>query len=164
MAPSLMRRMACFVYEAMILFGIGLIPGLIGAIFVAQTGHRHPWQSDDALRVYAFVVYGIYFVWFWSARGQTLPMQTWHIRVETREGGRLSQARALLRYVACWVWIAPPALLATALHWPPWQSLGAVAVWIAAYAALALLHPQRQFWHDVLCRTRLMSVRPVQPR
>lgn len=150
--------MACFVYEAMILFGIGLIPGLIGAIFVAQTGHRHPWQSDAALRVYAFVIYGIYFVWFWSYRGQTLPMQTWHIRIESREGAPLSQARALLRYVACWVWIAPPALLAAALHWTPWQSLGAVAGWIVVYAALALLHPQRQFWHDALCHTRLVAV------
>ena len=155
--------MACFVYEALILFGIGLIPGLIGAMFMAQSGQRHPWQSADALRLYAFVIYGIYFVWFWSVRGQTLPMQTWHIRVETRAGALLGQGRALARYLACWVWIAPPAVLASSLRWSPWQSLGAVAVWIALYAALALLHPQRQFWHDALCRTRLVSSRPPQP-
>ena len=155
--------MACFVYEAMILFGIGLIPGLIGALFVAQTGHRHPWQSVDAVRIYAFIIYGIYFVWFWSARGQTLPMQTWHIRLESREGSLLGQAHALLRYCACWVWIAPPALLAAVLNWTPWQSLSAVALWIVVYAALALVQPQRQFWHDVLCRTRLVSYRPQKP-
>jgi uncharacterized RDD family membrane protein YckC len=155
--------MACFVYEAMILFGIGLIPGLIGAIFSAQTGHRHPFQSDTALRLYAFVIFGIYFVWFWSARGQTLPMQTWHIRLETEQGTLLSQRRAAARYVACWVWIAPPALLAAGLGWSPWQSLAAVAAWIAAYACLALLHPRRQFWHDALCRTRLVPQAP-QPR
>ena len=151
--------MACFVYEAMILFGIGLVPGLIGAIFTAQTGHRNPLQSDAALRLLAFAIYGIYFVWFWSRSGQTLPMQTWHIRVETREGALLSQGRALLRYVACWVWIVPGALLASALHWGPWQSLGAVGVWVVVYAALSRLHPQRQFWHDALCRTRLVSFR-----
>ncbi|MEP7058307.1 MAG: RDD family protein [Caldimonas sp.] len=160
MAPSLRRRMACFVYEAMILFGIGLIPGLVGAIFVAQTSHRHPWQSDAALRVFAFVVYGIYFVWFWSTRGQTLPMQTWHIRVETRTGVLPGQGHALLRYLACWVWIAPAALVASLLGWTPWQSLGGVAAWIAIYALSALLHPQRQFWHDALCRTRLSPYRP----
>ena len=73
-APSLRRRMACFVYEGMMLFGIGLIPGAIGALFVALTGHAHPLQSEAALRVIAFVIYGIYFTWFWSRRGQTLPM------------------------------------------------------------------------------------------
>jgi len=161
LAPSLTRRMACFVYEAMILFGIGLVPGAIGAVFTAQTGHRDILQSDTALRVIAFGIYGIYFVWFWSRSGQTLPMQTWHIRVETSDGALLGQRRALLRYVACWVWIVPGALLASALHWGPWQSLGAVAAWIVIYALLSRLHPQRQFWHDALCRTRLVTFRPV---
>ena len=156
--------MACFVYEAMILFGIGLVPGLIGALFAAQTGHRDALQSDTVLRVFAFVVYGIYFVWFWSRTGQTLPMQTWHIRVETRDGVLLSQGRALLRYVACWIWIVPGALVASTLHWGPWQTLGAVAVWIVIYAALSRLHPQRQFWHDALCRTRLVSFRAAAKR
>ncbi|MDQ6679941.1 MAG: RDD family protein [Pseudomonadota bacterium] len=155
-----MRRMACFVYEAMVLFGIGLIPGLIGALFVSHSVNARPWQTEAALRVCAFVIYGLYFVWFWSVRGQTLPMQTWHIRLETREARPLGPRRALLRYIACWVWIAPPALLATALHWTPWQSLGAIAVWIIVYAASARLNPQRQFWHDALCRTRLVSYRP----
>ena len=50
MAPSLKRRMASFVYEGLLLFGIGLIPGAIGALFVALTGHQHPLQSDSALR------------------------------------------------------------------------------------------------------------------
>jgi uncharacterized RDD family membrane protein YckC len=152
--------MACFVYESMILFGIGLVPGALGALFAAQTGHRDPLQSDAVLQAFAFVIYGIYFVWFWSRRGQTLPMQTWHIRVETLEGELLSQARALARYVACWIWIVPAALLASVTHWSPWQALGALAAWIAVYAALARLHPQRQFWHDALCRTRLVSYRP----
>ena len=155
--------MACFVYEALLLFGIGLIPGLIGAIVVAQGAHRHAWQSEEALRLCAFVIYGIYFVWFWSARGQTLPMQTWHIRLVTQDGARPGRWRALARYVACWVWLAPPALLGTALHWEPRLILAAVGAWIVLYALLALLHPQRQFWHDALCGTRLVSD-PSLPR
>jgi uncharacterized RDD family membrane protein YckC len=157
LAPSLTRRMACFVYEALILFGLGLVPGIVGAIFTAQTGPGSPGQSDTVLRVFAFVFYGIYFVWFWSRRGQTLPMQTWHIRLETRNGRLPSQVRALMRYLAAWVWIAPPALLGMALGWRPWPTLGAIGVWIVLYAALARLHPQRQFWHDALCGTRLVS-------
>ena len=159
-APSLKRRMASFVYEGLLLFGIGLIPGAIGALFVALTGHQHPLQSDSALRAITFLIYAVYFTWFWSARGQTLPMQTWHIRVVTVQGEPLSQPRALARFVASCAWFAPATALAAANHWTRWQGLAAIAVGVVAYALLALLHPQRQFWHDALCGTRLITTRP----
>lgn len=156
--PSLARRMACLLYEAMLLFGLALIPGVLGALFVVQTGQRHPLQSDTALRVYAFVLYGVYFVWFWSRRGQTLAMQTWRIRVVTIAGAPLSQRRALARYLAgCVAWFALPTALATVLRWPPLTSLVALAVWFCVYPLLALVAPGRQFWHDRLCGTRLVD-------
>jgi uncharacterized RDD family membrane protein YckC len=158
-APGLWRRMACFVYEGMILFGIGLIPGAVGALFVAE-GKSGPLQSDTSLRLIAYAIYAIYFTWFWSRRGQTLPMQTWHIRVVTTSGGRLSQLRALGRYVACSLWFAPAVILASVNGWRGWGALAAVAIGIVAYALLALAHPQRQFWHDVLCGTRLVHSPP----
>lgn len=161
-APSLSRRMACFVYEGLILFGIGLIPGAIGALFVALTGLQHPLQSDTALRVITFTIYAVYFTWFWSVRGQTLPMQTWHIRVVTAQGQSLTQPRALMRFVASCAWFAPAAVLASVNGWTRWQGLGAIAVGVIAYALLTLLHPQRQFWHDALCGTRLIDVRPAK--
>jgi uncharacterized RDD family membrane protein YckC len=99
----------------------------------------------------------VYFSWFWSARGQTLPMKTWRIRVVTTNGQALSQARALGRFVASCAWFAPATALAALNHWSRWQALGAVGVGMAAYALLTLLHPQRQFWHDALCGTRLVD-------
>ena len=159
-AASLARRMACFVYESMLLFGIGLIPGAVGAIFVAQTGQQHPLQGELTLQLFALVLYGIYFVWFWSARGQTLAMQTWHIRIATAEGSPLSQSRALARYaLACLAWFAPATLVAAFLHLAPWPTLGLVGAGIVVYALLALAEPGRQFWHDRACGTRLVDVR-----
>jgi uncharacterized RDD family membrane protein YckC len=158
MAPSLARRMACFLYEALLLFGVALIPGTIGALFTALSGQQHPLQSASALRWIAFVIYAIYFTAFWSLRGQTLPMQTWHIKVVTVQGTPLTQGRALARFVASCVWFAPATLLASLNRWTGWEHLGATAVGIVAYALLALLHPQRQFWHDALCGTRLVTV------
>lgn len=163
-APGLWRRMACFVYEGLLLFGIGLIPGAIGALFVALTNHQHPLQSDTALRAMTLLIYAIYFTWFWSTRGQTLPMQTWNIRVVTVQGRPLSQPRALARFVASCAWFAPAATLAILNHWSRWQGLTAIAVGVVAYALLALLHPQRQFWHDAACGTRLITWRPAKPR
>ncbi len=159
LAPSLSRRMASFVYEGMLLFGIGLIPGALGALFVALTGRAHPLQSDTALRVIALVIYAVYFSWFWSTRGQTLPMQIWHIRVVTAQGQQLSQARALMRFIASCAWVAPAVWVALANGWSGWQGLAAVGVGVVAYALLALVHPQRQFWHDALCGTRLIDAR-----
>jgi uncharacterized RDD family membrane protein YckC len=160
--PSLARRMACFAYEATLLFGLALIPGVLGAVFVAQTGQRHPLQSDMALRVYALILYGVYFVWLWSKRGQTLAMQTWRIRLVTAAAGTPpSQARALARFLACCcAWFGPATLIASSLHWPPARSLGAVAAGIAGWALLALLEPEHQFWHDRLCGTRLVKAEP----
>ena len=162
--PSLLRRMACFVYEATLLFGLGLIPGVIGAWFVAQTGQSHPLQGEAALQAFALLFYGVYFVWFWAARGQTLAMQTWRIRLLRADGAGVSQARALARYAACCVaWFVPAAIASAALHLVPLRSLVAYAIGIVAYALLALAEPDRQFWHDRLCGTRLADVRGEPP-
>ena len=163
--PSLARRMACFTYEATLLFGLALIPGVLGAIFFAQTGQRHPLQSDTALRIYALALYAVYFVWLWSTRGQTLAMQTWRIRVVTAAGGPLSQGRALARFAACCVaWFGPAALLSWWLAWPPARSLVAATLGVVGYALLTLLEPERQFWHDRVCGTRLVDAPAVTPR
>lgn len=165
--PSLTRRMACFCYEAMLLFGIALVPGVLGAIFFAQTGQHHALQSETALRIYALVLDAIYFVGLWSRRGQTLAMQTWRIRVVTAAGGRLSQGRALVRFAACCIaWLGVPTAFASALHWPPLPSLLAVLAWFAIYPLSALFAPGRQFWHDLLSGTRLVVAAPraVRPR
>lgn len=158
--PSLLRRMTCFVYEATLLFGIALVPAVLGTLFFAQTGQSHPLQSEAVVRAFALVVYGIYFVGCWSVRGQTLAMQTWRIRVVTVGGARLSQARAGARYVACCLaWFAPATAVAALLHLRPWPTLGAIVLWIVVYALSALAAPGRQFWHDIVCGTRLADIR-----
>jgi len=162
--PSIKRRMACFVYEGMMLFGIGLIPGAIGALFTALTGHTHPLQSDAALRVIAYVIYGVYFTWFWSSRGQTLPMQTWNIRLVMLSGHPLSQRQALMRYLASSAWFVPAVVIAQLNDWSRWDALCAVAIGVVGYALLALLHPQRQFWHDALCGTQIIDAPPAKKR
>jgi hypothetical protein len=33
---------------------------------------------------------------------------------------------------------------------------------VIVYAASALLHPRRQFWHDALCDTAIVDAPPIQ--
>jgi uncharacterized RDD family membrane protein YckC len=158
MAPSLWRRMACFVYEGVLLFGVLMIAGYL---FSSLTQQRHALLGRHALQAFLFVVLGIYFVWFWSRSGQTVAMKAWHIRLVTHDGKPVSQARALGRYVLSWLWFLPglAALSLSGLRGPA-AIFGLLVGGVAIYAALSRLHPQRQFWHDAVCGTRLLSVRP----
>ena len=160
--PPLARRMACLAYEAMILFGVGLVPGAIGAFFVRVLGAEGAWHAESALRAIAFVVYGVYFVGFWSRGGQTLPMQTWHLRVVTRNGATLTQARSLARYLLAWLWIVPGWAVGTLAGWHGMPMLAALGAGALLYALSCLLHPERQFWHDALAGTRLVVWRPAK--
>ena len=110
------------------------------------------------LQVFLFVVFGIYFAWFW-ARGQTLAMKTWKIRVVDASGRGLSQARALLRYACSWLWFLPPLAVLAFTRVMPLQAALVVGGWVVFWALLSRLHPQRQFWHDALAGTRLVSAR-----
>jgi len=162
-APKLWRRLACGLYEIVVLFGVGLIPGAVGALFVKFSHQTHPLQGQTSLRIFAFVIFGIYFIWCWSKKGQTLPMQTWHIRVLTSSGAPLSQRRALLRYLLSWMWIAPAVAVSWLAGWSGAAALGSILVGSLVYAGLALLHPQQQFWHDAWSGTRLVTFYPTKP-
>ena len=157
--PGIVRRLAAFVYEGVLLFGVLMISAYL---YSSLTQQRHALQGLSGLQAYLFLVLAIYFVWFWSHGGQTVAMRAWHVRLVTHDGRPVGQPRALARYLASWLWFFPA--LATA-WWAGLgsaaQILGLIAVGVLAYAALARLHPSRQFWHDALCGTRLVTWRPA---
>jgi uncharacterized RDD family membrane protein YckC len=157
-APSLARRMACFVYEGVLLFGVVMIAGYL---FSSLTQQRHAMLGRHGLQAFLFVVLGIYFVWFWSRSGQTVAMKAWHIRLVTPLGGPVSQARALLRYLLSWLWFLPAlvALYAAGLHGPG-AIFGMLLIGVLVYGGLSRLHPERQFIHDALSGTRLVTHLP----
>lgn len=149
--------MACWLYEGMLMFGVVFIAGyLFGTL--SQT--RNALDNRHTLQAFLFVVFGIYFVWFWS-KGQTLAMKTWHIRVVDRAGHPLSQPRALLRYVLCWLWFLPPLAVVAPFGLSGAETLVIVAGWVLVWAVLSRFHPERQFWHDALASTRLVSSEPL---
>jgi uncharacterized RDD family membrane protein YckC len=141
-------------YESMLLFGIAFGAGLVFSI----AGQMR--SGMDPLRPYLLalvaVVFGLYFSWCWS-KGQTLAMRTWKIRVVDRTGQPPRLARALLRYVCCWIWVLPPLAFIAQLKLGSAGIAGALLAWIAFWALLSYAHPQHQFWHDAVAGTRLLS-------
>ena len=154
MTPSLRRRMACWLYEGMLLFGVVFISGYL---FSTLSQTRHALDNRLGLQVFVFLIFGIYFTWFWH-KGQTLAMKTWHIRVVDRHGQPLTQKRALLRYVLSWVWFLPPLALLGPFQLPGPQVMVLVLGWVLVWAVLSRFQPDRQFWHDVWAGTRLEHV------
>lgn len=159
--PGLWRRMACFLYEGVLLFGVVMIAGYL---FSSLTQQRHALVGRHGLQAFLFIVLGVYFVWFWTHGGQTVAMRAWHIRLVDRAGRAVSQPRAFGRYLLSWLWFMP----ALTITWLSGLSGGAaisgiLVAGVLAYVLLARLHPERQFFHDVVCGTRLVTHRPVRP-
>jgi uncharacterized RDD family membrane protein YckC len=149
--------MACWLYEGMLLFGVVFISGYL---FSTLSQTRNAMDNRHALQAFLFVIFGIYFVWFW-AKGQTLAMKTWHIRVVDALGQPISQQRALLRYMLSWLWVLPPLACSALLELGGGLYFGVFFAWILIWAVLSHLHPAKQFWHDVLAGTRLVSSQPL---
>jgi len=156
--PGIWRRLAAFLYEGVLLFGVVMLSGLVYGVLTQQ---RHALVGATGLQAFLFGVLGLYFVVFWSRSGQTLAMLTWHVRVVTRQGHPVRPLRAVARYLLAWLWFLPSlAIVQLAGLKGGWPVAGVVIAGVLAYAALARLHPDRQFLHDALCGTRLVTWYP----
>ena len=160
-APSLRRRMACWLYEGLLLFAVALIATLIFSVAIDMRSGIDPRRW--LLQAFLVAVLGVYFAFFWT-KGQTLAMKTWRIGIVDRHGRRLTQGRAVLRFAYSAIWVLPPlAALASRKFTLP--ELGVIFLgWVVFWALLSRFHPQRQFWHDVAAGTRLVDAPAVGPQ
>ena len=126
------RRLASLLYEGLVVFALLLVgfllPQIVLSGFRMEAGAKLLW-------VHIFILLMLYFVWCWLNGGQTLSMKTWKLRLANPDGAPLRPAQALLRYMAAW-----PSIL-----------LGGIGIlW-------ALIDPDRQFLHDRIAGTRIVS-------
>jgi uncharacterized RDD family membrane protein YckC len=152
---SLRRRLAALVYESVLLFGVVFLAGLAFSLVLQQ---RNGYTYHRLMAVWIAFVAGVYFVGFWRHGGQTLPMKTWRLRVVGPDGEPPTIARATLRYFAAWLWFLPPLALHPLLHLTVPHTLVLAALWFALWAASARLSRERQFPHDRIAGTRIVSV------
>ena len=129
---GLARRLGSLCYETLLLAALLFVSG--GA-FLLMTRSLDPAFVRPLLQVYLLTVTAAYFVYCWTHGGQTLPMQTWRIRLVTCGGSAISPATGICRYLF--------AVLGFGL-------CGFGLVW-------ALFDRERQFLHDRLAGTRIVS-------
>lgn len=132
-APGLWRRLLSMTYESLILFAVLFIAGFIFHLMFRDTGSLY---FRPAFQLYLLAVAGGYFTWFWTHGGQTLPMQTWKLRVISLEGGGISGKQAVARYLFAVIGIF---LLGCGILW-------------------ALFDRERLFLHDRLAGTRIVRL------
>lgn len=134
---GLRRRLASMFYEVLLLLGVLSVAFMLPHLALGMI-----WETvlpGPALVIHVFLVLGVYFIWYWRHGGQTLAMQTWKLALVDRSGNPPSRQQVVLRYV---------------LTWPSLLFYGAGILW-------ALLDRDRQFLHDRLSGTRIISVQPT---
>jgi uncharacterized RDD family membrane protein YckC len=161
-APAgLARRFAAFLYEGVLLFGVVFFAGFLYSVLTRQ---QHALQGRTGMAVVLFLVLGLYFVGFWTRSGQTLAMKTWHLRVVDASGLPLGWGRAVVRYCLSWLWFLPALVSVWALGLHGGGAIvGSLVAGIAAYLLIARLHPQRQFLHDTIAGSRVVTQLPQRP-
>ena len=101
---------------------------------------------------------GAYFVWFWTHGGQTLPMKTWRLRGRRAQTARPVNRRARSPATCsrgCGSCRRSRCIRCFALAVP--QTLAVIAAWFVLWAAAVWLDPARQFLHDRLAGTRIVT-------
>ncbi len=158
--PSIPRRLACWLYEGVLLFAVVFI---VDYAFSALTQTRHALENRAEQQILLFLVLGLYFGWQWRRTGQTLAMKTWHIRLVTASGAPLSWGRAAWRYTLAWLWFLPPLVVGKAALQLDTPEVSVLMLgWIPIWAILARFRADKQFWHDAMAGTLLVSAQPLK--
>ncbi len=129
--PGILRRVTSMLYDALLLLGV--VAATLLAPYTLIGAFTHFVASPTLLKAHFFLVLLAYFVWFWTHGGQTLAMKTWHLRLTSYTGQRVSLSQALFRYL---------------LAWPSVCFFGAGIFW-------AIFDRDGQFLHDRIAGTRI---------
>jgi uncharacterized RDD family membrane protein YckC len=159
--PTIKRRLISMVYEA---FLITAVEALAIFIYLLVTRNQHTPTIDHGRNFVFFLVAAAYFIHAWSGSGHTLAMKTWRIKVVKLGYKTVPFRAAAIRYLMAWGWFLPAIVACYAFGWSSVRDVSiAVAAGIAAWAATALFDKDKQFLHDRVAGTRLISLpKPIK--
>jgi uncharacterized RDD family membrane protein YckC len=116
-------------YEAVLLFAVAFFAAWLFFFVSGAQDATSGWRRH-ALQLFIGTVFAAYFLWCWLRGGQTLAMKAWRIRLVD-----VTPPKALLRFAFAVLFV--PTLVSI--------------VW-------SFFDRERQFLHDRLAGTRLVSV------
>ena len=153
--PSLKRRLICLVYETFLVIAVAAL-GILLFLLLTQK------LSDTVIyygrHVALFVAVGVYLVHSWAGTGFTLAMKTWRIKLVKVGYARVPVKAAIVRYAFAWGWVLPALAVSYFFRLSHGQTGVAVGLGIGAWALTVFLDKDRQFLHDRIAGTRLISL------
>jgi len=154
--PTVKRRVLAMVYDAFLLLAVEMLAVLL---YLLLTGNRQEPVYQHGLKAVMFLAAAAYFIWCWVDSGHTLAMKTWRIKLVRPGHARLPWRTALIRFLLAWGWFVP-ALVVYGVFGAHSKGLMAASLvlGIVAWALTAFLDKDRQFLHDKLAGTRLVSL------
>lgn len=153
--PTIKRRLMAMLYDLLLITAVEFFANFL---FIFATGNRQTPLFHALGIVLFFGVAAGYFLHAWLGSGFTLAMKTWRIKLVKVGHARVPFGTALLRHVLAWLWLLPALYVSHTLHLSRGQASIAVAIGIVVWALTAFLDKDRQFLHDKLVGTRLISL------
>jgi uncharacterized RDD family membrane protein YckC len=154
--PSLKRRLICMVYEAFLFTAVEMFALFL---FVFATQKLDPAVVYYGRQVVFVAVAAAYFMHSWTGSGHTLAMKTWRIKLVKVGFATVPTRSALLRFVYAWGFFLPALVVCYAFKLTGKADVSiALAINIIAWSLTVFLDKDRQFLHDRLAGTRLISL------
>jgi uncharacterized RDD family membrane protein YckC len=153
---NLKRRLIVLIYEALLVFAVIFFADLLFSLSV-QSFSFHQEALRHIRQLFLFIVIGVYFVYCWTKKGQTLAMKTWRIKIVNKDFHLISVKQAIARYIVSWMWFAPALLVNTLFHFTRWESIITLTLGMLIWGSLSLFTRHRQFLHDVCCKTYVIN-------
>ena len=154
--PSIWRRVAAMLYEALLVAALLMVAGFVAG----GATHKLTGWEVLAFRLYLLLVLGAYFVWCWR-RGATLAMKAWKLRLIRESGEPIGTPQAVLRFVyaALPLGMAVVGLMLLRHHAREWTTWALIVPGLIA-VLWALFDRDKQALYDRLAGTRLVVLRP----
>ncbi len=156
--PGFWRRIICLIYESFILLAILFIASLIFHLIFSNTQASY---FKPLFQFYLLVIMGYYFTWFWTHGGQTLAMQTWKMRLVSKDGRALTRKQAIMRFLCTLIGILIFAIIDQILpfNFISYYQLVFISMLIFGCGFIwALFDRDHQFLHDRLAGTRIIKI------
>jgi uncharacterized RDD family membrane protein YckC len=159
--PTLKRRLICMVYEAFLFTAVEMFALFL---FVFATQKLDPAVVFYGRQVVFVLVAAAYFIHAWTGSGHTLAMKTWRIKLVKVGFATVPMHSAVLRFIYAWGFFLPALSICYAFHLTSKSQVAiALAINIVAWGLTVFLDNDRQFLHDRLAGTRLISLpKPVK--
>ncbi|RUO60520.1 RDD family protein [Pseudidiomarina insulisalsae] len=112
-SAGFLRRLAAWVYDLLVAVAIIMLASALALGFAAlltsldwltlPAGVDHAaWLNSSPLYgLYLLAMLALFFGWFWYRSGQTLGMRAWRLKVQQRDGSRITKKQTLIRLLTC---------------------------------------------------------------